>query len=149
MAAGAKSNPPSNPPQTNGYPIATPQVQMPASQPLPQGRGLLGPWEPSILNIIPYEEITRAVSDFLFTEVVLRNDVGVVSNHGVHSSDAVLEIEAKIGQIIDRNTNDRLRIPVMSECVLCSKDPSIRTTFKSSMTEVSQMLCLPTQLLRY
>ena len=140
MAPGATSNQSSNPPQTNGHPIATPHVQMPVSQPLPQGRGPLGPWEPNILNFIPHEEITKAVSDFLFTEVVLRNDVGVVSNHGVHSQDAVLEIEAKIGQIIDRNTNDRLRIPVLSECVLCGNDPSIRTTFKSSMTEVSHIL---------
>ena len=148
IVAGATSNQPSNPPQTNGHPISTPHVPMPASQPLPQGRGSLGPWEPNILNIIPYEEITKAVSDFLFTEVVLRNDVGVVSNHGVHSQDAVLEIEAKIGQIIDRNTNDRLRIPVMSECVLCRNDPSIRTTFKSSMTEVSHDLCLLSQFIR-
>ena len=90
--------------------------------------------EPSILNTIPYEEVTRLVSDFLFTEVVLRDDVAAGSagaNQG-----AVLEIEAKLGQLIDKNTNDRLRLPVMSECIISKGDPNLRHIFKSSMTQV-------------
>lgn len=139
------NRPPSRP-ETNGHTIPNHPVPMPTIQAPPHSVGSLGPWEPSILNIIPYEEVTRAVSDFLFTQVVLRDDVGVVSNKGVHSQDAVLEIEAKIGQIIDKNTNDRLRIPVMSECVLCRNDPNIRTAFKSSMTEVRYTSLIPSQL---
>lgn len=123
-------------PETNGHPIPSTDVQMPVAQPpLPSG-GVLGPWEPSILNIIPYEEITKQVSDFLFTEVVMRDDVGVMSNKGVHSQTAVLEIEAKIGQIIDKKTDSRLYLPVMSECLIRKSDPSLRTSFESSMTEV-------------
>ena len=122
--------------ETNGHPTLPDSVQMPVSQPPLPGGGLLGPWEPSILNLIPYEEVTKSISDFLFNEVVMRDDVGVVSNKGVHSQPAVLEIEAKIGQLIDKATDARIRFPVMSECVVCRSDPDLRMAFKSSMTEV-------------
>lgn len=123
-------------PETNGHTILDNDVQMPpAHPPLPSG-GLLGPWEPSILNQIPHEEVTKFVSDFLFNEVVLRHDVGVASNKGVHSQAAVLEIEAKIGQLKDTAYGSRLHLPVMSECVLCVTDPKYKTKFESSMTEV-------------
>jgi len=115
----------------------TQDVALPKAQPELAGTGPLGPWEPSILNLIPSEEVTRIVSDFLFTQVVLREDVGAGPAGGGPGQGAVLEIEAKIGQLIDKNTNDRLRLPVMSECVVSKDDPSLRVTFKSSMTEVS------------
>lgn len=123
-------------PDTNGHTIPNNDVQIPtAHPPVPRG-GLLGPWEPSILNHIPYEEVTKFVSDFLFNEVVLRHDVGVASNKGVHSQAAVLEIEAKIGQLKDTAYGTRLHLPVMSECVFCVTDPKYKTKFESSMTEV-------------
>lgn len=81
--------------------------------------------------MIPSEEIIRTISDFLFDEVVRREDVG---------AGAVLEIEAKLGQLIDKNTNERLRLPVTSECILSPRVTGLKITFKSSMTEVS--LCL-------
>lgn len=98
--------------------------------------GPLGPWEPSISNIIPADEMVRVISDCLFNEVVRRDDVGVGPAGGGAGMGAVFEIEAKIGQLIDRHTNDRLSLPVVSECVLSANDPDLRTTFKSSMTEV-------------
>ena len=52
------------------------------------------------------------------------------------SGSAVLEVEAKIGQLIDKNTNERIRLPVMTECVVSPSDPSIKLAFKSSMTVV-------------
>ena len=125
--------------ETNGHPMLPDNVQMPISQPPLQGGGLLGPWEPSIKNHIPHEELTKSISDFLFNEVVMRDDVGVVSNKGVHSQQAVLEIEAKIGQLIDKSSNARIRLPVMSECIVCKSDPALSNMiFKSSMTEVRQ-----------
>ena len=114
-----------------------PEVALPKAQPELAGMGPLGLWEPSILNLIPSEEVTRIISDFLFTQVVLREDVGAGPAGGGTGQGAVLEIEAKIGQLIDKNTNDRLRLPVMSECVVSKDDPNLRVTFKSSMTEVS------------
>jgi hypothetical protein len=110
-------------------------VVIPKGQPVDLGSGPLGPWEVSISNVIPYEEVTRVVCDFLFNQVVMRDDVDdgpTGTGHGAH-----LEIEAKIGHLIDRNTDMRLRLPVMTETVLSQNDPSMRIAFKSSMTEVS------------
>lgn len=100
---------------------------LPKAQPTSVDQGPLGSWEPSIVNVFPYEELTRVVSNFLFNEVVRRDDVGM---------GAVLEIEAKLGQLIDKTTNDRLRLPVISECVLSPDDTKLKIAFKSSMTEV-------------
>ena len=58
--------------------------------------------EPSITNILPSEELTRFISDFIFLNL---NEEGVEN----------LEIEAKLGRIIDVNTNDRIRLPVETE----------------------------------
>ncbi|MCJ1375405.1 mRNA-capping enzyme subunit beta [Loxospora ochrophaea] len=108
---------------------------LPKPQPPPADQGPSGLWEPSILNIIPSEEVTRVIMDFLFVEVVNREDVGFGPAGGAPGMGAVIEIEAKIGQLIDKNTNDRLRLPVMTECVVSNADPSLRINFKSSMTE--------------
>lgn len=116
----------------NGHTVAANGLPLLSSQ-----SGPLGPWEPTILNEIPSEEVTRIISDFLYTEVVMRDGVGVAPAGGGKLEGAVLEIEAKVGQIIDKNTDERLRLPVMTECVLDKSEPSVRTIFRSSMTEVS------------
>ncbi|KAI4200404.1 MAG: hypothetical protein LQ350_003942 [Teloschistes chrysophthalmus] len=97
--------------------------------------GILGLWEPSITNVIPAEELSKAISDYLFTTVVTMNGVQFGPAGGTASHGAMVEVEAKIGQIIDKNTNDRIRIPVSTECVLDRNDPNLRTVFRSSMTE--------------
>lgn len=118
--------------EANGHTVAANGVRLPPSQ-----NGPLGAWEPTILNEIPSEEVTRIISDFLYTEVVMRDGVGVAPAGGGKLEGAVLEIEAKVGQIIDKNSDERLRLPVMTECVLDKSEPSVRTIFRSSMTEVS------------
>lgn len=90
--------------------------------------GLLGPWEPSITGIRPYEEITKAVADWLFLNVVSRPDAGELASRGVE-----VEIEAKLGQLIHKDTNERFELPVVTECILSEK---ARVSFVSSMTEV-------------
>ncbi|KAL9599114.1 MAG: hypothetical protein Q9219_004072 [cf. Caloplaca sp. 3 TL-2023] len=106
-----------------------------AVQPELESSGLLGPWEPTITNVIPAEELTREIMNYLFGSVVQMN--GVVfgpAGGSTAGGGAVVEIEAKIGQIIDKNTNDRIRLPVMTECILSRTDPNLRTAFRSSMT---------------
>ena len=110
--------------------------QTPPSQASHHHGGPLGPWEPSILNNIPSEELVKVISDWLFVEVVLREGIGVGAAGVVARQGAVLEIEAKLGRLIDRNTNDRLRLPVMTECVVSPSDPNLRLSFESSMSEV-------------
>ena len=92
------------------------------------------------MNIIPSEDPTRVVADWLFNEVVLRDSVGVGPAGGAAGQGAVLEIEAKIGRLVDRNTNDRLRLPVMTETVVSQTDPNMRIAFESNMTEVSRLV---------
>ena len=58
--------------------------------------------EPSITNIQPSEELTRFISDFIF---ITLNEDGLEN----------LEIEAKLGRIIDVNTNERIQLPVHTE----------------------------------
>ena len=125
--------------KTNGHAVASNDGPLLPTQPDLGNRGPLGPWEPSFLNTIPYDEVTRRISDFLFQEVVLRDDVGTGPAGGRPGPDAVLEIEAKIGHLLDKHTNDRLRLPVMTECVLDKRDPNLRIQFQSSMTEVRHL----------
>ena len=139
--APAQSNGQSNGMQgANGHSKQANGVHVPVAQPDLENNGPLGPWEPSFLNMLPSEELVRIISDWLFQNVVQRDDVGVGPAGGGTSGGAVLEIEAKIGQLIDKNTNDRLRLPVLNECVVSHSDPSIRIAFKSSMTVVGPSL---------
>lgn len=89
-----------------------------------------GPWEKSIAGTEPFEELTRCVTDFLWTHVVAVNDPALV-NGGPDGP--VIEIEAKFGHLLDYNTNERLKLPITTETVM-SQDSGVR--FKSSMSEV-------------
>lgn len=99
------------------------------AQPEYEGSGPLGPWEHSINGPKPYEEVSKLVADWLFFHVVQRPDAMELSSRGVE-----VEIEAKLGQLINKDTNERFRLPVQSECLLVDNG---RVSFKSSMTEVS------------
>lgn len=93
-----------------------------------RGDGPLGPWEPSIIGYRPYEEVPKRVADWLFHQVVTRPDAGELASRGVE-----IEIEAKLGQLIAKDTNERFRLPIESECILANTG---KVSFKSSMTEV-------------
>ena len=123
----------------NGHVTQTNGVHTPVVQPTLANNGPLGPWEPSILNIIPSEELVRIVSDWLFEHVVMRDDVGVGPAGGAASQGAVLEVEAKIGRLEHKHNNERISIPVLNECVVSQSDSSLNPIFKSSMTEVSSL----------
>ena len=133
-AIQTSTQPPSEQETNNG--LQSNGTHVPTAQP-EREIGPLGAWEPSILDVEPTEDITKVISDWLFTEVVLKQGIGVGPPGGSASTGAVLEIEAKIGRLIDQNTNDRLRLPVASECVISQSDPNMRINFESSMTEVN------------
>ena len=102
-------------------------VGLPVKQPPPKL------WEPTITNMVPFEELTKKVADFLYEQVVLVDDPQLV---GDLPGGAQIEIEAKIGTFIDKNTNERLHLPVLTETVLDMRSPFLKVYFKSSMTEV-------------
>ena len=88
------------------------------------------PWEPSIENQKPMDMFSKAVGDFLFFNVLTNGNIEEIRSRGVQ-----FEIEAKLGTIIDKSTNDRIYLPVrVGECVMGDE---ARIAFRSSMTEVS------------
>lgn len=110
-----------------------PQDTLPAE---PTPAAVLGPWEPSLTGIKPSEEMSKNVADFLFIHVVNNEDSRTIAAN----PDIQFEIEAKLGRLIDRDTNHRIQPRLATESIL---DDSWRVAFKSTMTEVSPRL-LPT-----
>jgi polynucleotide 5'-triphosphatase len=113
--------------ETNGNRPSSPATR-PGHAETPHPSRWLGPWEESITGKKPFEQMTKLVADFLYMNVVSRDDIGELSSRGIE-----VEIEAKLGQLIDKDTNERYRLPVMSECLLAENQ---RVSFRSSMTEV-------------
>lgn len=134
------SLPPSTGPSINGG--TPPNGRGPAVTVVEPTYGLLGPWEPSITGLIPHEEITKAICDFLFQHVVLRRDLAAgAAGAAATGSTAILEVEAKLGQLVDRDRGGRLRLPVLTECILNRDDSSVRSAFESHMSLVS-LICI-------
>lgn len=94
-------------------------------------------WEPSFTNVIPYEEVTRSICDFLFHHVVSNEGIGVGSAGGVPSPNGQLEIEAKIGRLVDKS-GDRIQLPIKTEAVL---EETLDVTFESMMTVEQHEKC--------
>lgn len=73
----------------------------------------------------PQQQMTKFVADWLFHLVVSRDDHGDLSRHGVE-----IEIEAKLGQVNEIDSNVRLQPQAATECVLRQH---MRVGFKSAM----------------
>ncbi|RPA80048.1 mRNA triphosphatase CET1, partial [Ascobolus immersus RN42] len=86
----------------------------------------------TIRSIIPLDSLTEQISIFLYTHVVLANDPTYAWNG---REGPVIEVEAKLGQLFDSNLQERLSLPVESDCIISSRDSRLRTNFRSSMTE--------------
>ncbi|PKS08690.1 hypothetical protein jhhlp_004743 [Lomentospora prolificans] len=99
----------------------------PPLEPNAEITAILGPWEPTIANVKPLDEINKAVADFLFLNVVNNQDAEEIASLGI-----AFEVEAKLGTIIDKDTNERVAYPVASECLLRDRG---QLAFRSSMTE--------------
>jgi hypothetical protein len=78
------------------------------------------------------------VCDFLFQHVVLRNDATAApAGTAAAGLGAIIEVEAKLGHIIDMDRGERLSLPILTESVINKENPRFRTAFESSMTLVS------------
>ncbi|KKZ61395.1 hypothetical protein EMCG_04001 [[Emmonsia] crescens] len=98
----------------------------------------LGPWEPSKMGVIPHEEITKLICDFLFQHAVMRKNLGAGSAGGTAvGQGAVLEIKAKLDQLIDQNRGEWLQLPVLTKCIVLKKDSSLRIAFESLISLLS------------
>lgn len=74
--------------------------------------------EPSILCAEPLDEFVLEIADWV---------------HRVAHGRANVEVEAKVGTLIDTRLNERLSLPVLNETILAPDYPGIR--FASDMTE--------------
>ncbi|KAH7140106.1 putative mRNA capping nucleoside-triphosphatase [Dactylonectria estremocensis] len=117
-------------PSRHTSPETTRSHQPSHSQPSPAEPGpqdILGPWEASITGVKPYEEMSKTVADWLFINVINNEDMQEITSRGIQ-----FEIEAKLGTLIDKDTNHRVDRLLESECVL---HDNARIAFRSSMTE--------------
>ncbi|KOC08878.1 putative mRNA capping nucleoside-triphosphatase [Aspergillus flavus] len=115
-------------PPTNGPPA-------PRRPPEPAQAGSLGPWEPSIYGYIPHEEVTKTVCDFLFQHVVMRNDATAAPAGATATGQgAMIEVEAKLGQLVDMDRGERLLLPISTEGIVNKENTRLRTAFESTMT---------------
>ncbi|PTU24082.1 hypothetical protein P175DRAFT_0497195 [Aspergillus ochraceoroseus IBT 24754] len=111
-------------------------VAAPVQQPGTAQLKSLGPWEPSITGFIPHEEVTKLVCDFLFQHVVLRNDAMAGPAGSLSAgSGAIIEVEAKLGHLVDLDRGERLSLPILTESVISRDNPRFRTSFQSNMTQ--------------
>lgn len=112
--------------RTSASNASKPPPPPPPAEPGPQD--ILGPWEASITGVKPYEEISKTVADFIFIHVINNPDIKEITGRGIQ-----FEIEAKLGTLLDKDTNFRVDRLLDTECVLHDNG---RVAFKSSMTEV-------------
>lgn len=105
-------------PVTNGQ--ALPHSLDEPYKPLPPGK------EPSITNVIPYEDLVRQICDWISYQIAGKTPP---------TDDAEFEIEAKLGAIVDRETKERVRLPVSSEAILDTTQLG-QIQFASTMDEV-------------
>ncbi|KAI0647666.1 CYTH-like domain-containing protein [Trametes meyenii] len=86
------------------------------------GGGLLPPLSLSILGVEPLDEFIREVADFIHYQIGNRPA----------DLDGAVEVEAKIGVLRDRDTGQRLQLPVLVETILTPNAIDLR--FESNMS---------------
>lgn len=116
------------PDQANGE-LAPWQRHPPLDDDLIHARKVMGRWEKSLRWNVPNSTFNTAVTDWLFEQLKANADIGTDPREGV------IEIEAKIGTLIDESTGRRCEIPAMNSCVI---HPAYarRLRFESEMNEV-------------
>ncbi|KAH7058687.1 CYTH-like domain-containing protein [Macrophomina phaseolina] len=131
---------PERPPPPQQLPISQqPISQKPiGQQPIPRQPSApppldsIGGLEPSLTNVQPYDDVVRKVCDFLWSTVVEREDLHGGVPEGAHPN-IKLEIEGKLGTLVDRNTNERVNLPILTQAV--SALPTTKLGFESHMNE--------------
>lgn len=76
----------------------------------------------SLSGIEPYEDITRKLCNWLYATLTQ-----------LEENKKYAEVEIKIGNIVSKKTNQRVALPVLSECVVSQEFASTETVFDSSI----------------
>ena len=114
-----------------GLPQHVKQEVITAQPPAPTEPGKL-PWEASIINIIPYEDLSRKVSNWIVQQIL----------HRTPPVGGVFEIEAKLGSIESQDDGERISLPVESETIF-KRHGWTPTKFATTMQEVSDTSIQP------
>ena len=118
-------------PKTNGH--APPAQESDSASKKARISGILGaPWEVSVTETIPADRLLHQVAEFLY--------ITMLSNPNLGAGDArngALEIEAKVGTLVDKNNNERLNLPITTPCALHEGFSKSHVRFESFITEVS------------
>ena len=93
----------------------------------------ISPYEQTFDNACPSDEVVRYVCDFLFRCLMANEALEASQPDAVPSPNGQLEIEAKIGTLVDRSTNARMVLPVRSEAII---NEGLDVSFVSNMTSV-------------
>ncbi|PNS21946.1 hypothetical protein CAC42_544 [Sphaceloma murrayae] len=94
-------------------------------------RKLNMPWEVSVTDTERANPLTTEICTFLFTQMLIRSSLGAGDPRN-----GSLEIEAKLGTLIDRQTDGRLSLPVKTTTVLKEEYSSRHLKFESMMDEL-------------
>ncbi len=114
--------------QVNGHTAMNGSAVAPAPPAAPASVDASGlPWEHSIINEVPFEDLTRRICDWIFL---------TIGDAETPSGGAVFEIEAKIGDIFDIEEGRRLKLPHIVTETIFNKDVFRKTKFESSMNMV-------------
>ncbi|KAL5622076.1 hypothetical protein BROUX41_006021 [Berkeleyomyces rouxiae] len=114
-----------NPPSTTSQPQSTAAA---ATAPAPSAPAVfIKGWEPCMTGQKPLAEMPRAVADWIFLNVIQSTEGQEAVRNG-----GSIEVEAKLGVLIDKDTNERVQPFVATECLL---QDNPRITFRSAMTE--------------
>lgn len=109
--------------ETNGTafePLASAPAQAPSTATAAM------PWEASIVNVEPYEDLTRFMCDKMFQ---------IIGSADPPIGGAKFEIEGKLGEIQTHDEQSRLDMPVLTETLIAKDNLRLtRTRFESSMT---------------
>ena len=103
-------------------------LQHNAAQPKASGGPTVGnaledcDYDRSFRDIVPLEDLTQRVSDFIHGTVVQGDPDGIIP----------FEIEAKVGRLVYPGSDDRIVIPTLTECVIDSRQDM---SFKSNMSQ--------------
>lgn len=120
-----------NQPVSNGQPIAQQDAQL-LEQKVRTSGLLEMPWEMSITDVVPSDEILTQVATFLYRGMLQHPELAA-GQAGAGN----LEIEAKLGHFEHRNEPGRLRLPVTSTVVLDPGYAREHLQFVSNMNIVS------------
>lgn len=139
------------PSQINGHPpppqqaVAAGNVDLdhpwaqdpPLDTDLIKAREIFGQWEKSIRWRQPFIDMEKNIADWLYMQLASLQDVADDPSIGT------IEIEAKIGKILGRNSDTRVALPVTSATTLHEGWCKENIRFESQMDEVSDKIVLP------